>query len=203
MIRRILDSGIRFLRGLARPTKAANTRLLTARGESPASFVIRTATAADVPALARLHVETFVQTHGGPGPSYEIRERQWRAMFAGNDGSWFCLVIERPAGGLVGFAKGEPYTDELPGFAGELNKLYLLRDYQRLGLGRRLVGHVARRFLSQGISSMLLFGEARNPSNGFYEALGAERLITPTGEFHGGYGWRDLQALAAACDQLT
>jgi len=61
----------------------------------------------------------------------------------------------------------------------------------------RLVGHVARRFLSQGISSMLLFGEARNPSNGFYEALGAERLFSTAGEFHGGYGWRDLRPLAS------
>jgi hypothetical protein len=46
---------------------------------------------------------------------------------------------------------------------------------------------------------MLLFGDAANPSNGFYEALGAERLITQKGEFHGGYGWRDLGALAAKC----
>jgi hypothetical protein len=66
-------------------------------------------------------------------------------------------------------------------------------------LGRRLIGHVSRRFLSQGIASMLLFGDAANPSNGFYEALGAERLITQKGEFHGGYGWRDLGALAAKC----
>jgi hypothetical protein len=65
--------------------------------------------------------------------------------------------------------------------------------------GRRLVGHVARRLLSQGISSMLLFGDARNPSNLFYEALGAERLFAANGEFHGGYGWRDLRKLASIC----
>ena len=82
---------------------------------------------------------------------------------------------------------------------GELNKIYLLREYQRVGLGRRLIGHVARRFLMQGIESMLLFGEARNPSNGFYEALGAERLFSDSGEFHGGYGWRDLRTLVARC----
>ena len=47
---------------------------------------------------------------------------------------------------------------------------------------------------------MLLFGEATNPSNGFYEAFGAERLYSSAGEFHGGYGWRDLQLLAVKCD---
>jgi hypothetical protein len=46
---------------------------------------------------------------------------------------------------------------------------------------------------------MLLFGDAQNPSNGFYEALGAERLYAANGEFHGGYGWRDLQRLASIC----
>jgi hypothetical protein len=112
------------------------------------SLVIREATAGDVSALAHLHVTTFNETHAPVlrnGPTYDIRERQWRAAFQAADGSWFC------------------------------------------------------RFLSQGISSMLLFGEARNPSNGFYEALGAERLFSAAGEFHGGYGWRDLRRLASIC----
>jgi ribosomal protein S18 acetylase RimI-like enzyme len=162
-------------------------------------FTIREATPADAPALARLHVTTFIETHGGPGPTYELRERQWREDFSQMGGNRFCFVIELQNGELVGFAKGIPYTDELPGFSGELNKIYVLREYHRRGLGRGLLGHVARRFLSQGISSMLLFGEARNPSNVFYEALGADRLVGPAGEFHGGYGWRDLLKLAEIC----
>src|SRR5690349_18067122 len=117
------------------------------------SFIIREATSADIPVLAELHVKTFHETHG-PGPSVEIRERQWRDASQVTDGSWFCFVVEAPNGDLVGFAKGVPYDhDDLPEFAGELNKIYLLREYHRRGLGRRLLGHVARRFLSQGISS--------------------------------------------------
>jgi ribosomal protein S18 acetylase RimI-like enzyme len=163
------------------------------------SFIIREAIAADITALAELHVKTFNETHG-PGPTYEIRERQWREAFEVTDRSWFCCVVEGENGELVGFAKGVPYDHgDLPDFAGELNKIYVLREYHRRGLGRRLVSHVARRFLSQGISSMLLFGDARNPSNGFYETLGAERLFSATGEFHGGYGWRDLRGLASIC----
>jgi ribosomal protein S18 acetylase RimI-like enzyme len=167
-----------------------------------ASFLIRDATPEDLPALAHLHVVTFNETHCGPsghGPSYEVREWQWREAFAKPDGSWFCLVIERRDGGLVGFAKGVPHTGDSLRFAGQLNKIYILRECQRLGLGRRLLCHVARRFLSQGITSMLLFGEARNPSNAFYEAMGADKLFSAAGEFHGGYGWRDLRKLAEAC----
>jgi hypothetical protein len=48
---------------------------------------------------------------------------------------------------------------------------------------------------------MLLFGDAKNPSNGFYEHMGAERLYSKSGEFHGAYGWTDLRTLAERCKQ--
>ena len=167
------------------------------------TLTIRDATPADVPALARLHVTTFNETHAPVlrnGPTCEIRECQWRQAFESADGSWFCYVIEAPDGELIGFAKGQRYAhSDHPDFEGELNKIYLLQEYHRQGLGRRLLGHVARRFLSQDISSVLLFGDARNASNWFYEAMGAERLFAASGEFHGGYGWRDLRTLAAIC----
>ena len=165
-------------------------------------FRVRTATADDVPALARLHVRTFDETHrhGRPGgPSYELRERQWREAFTLADGSWFCFVVEDGDGELVAFAKGTPHTGGVPGFAGELNKIYALQRVQRQGLGRLLLCSVARQFLSRGVTSMLLFGDATNPSNGFYEAFGAERLLSAAGEFHGGYGWRDLHVLVGMC----
>jgi len=170
---------------------------------SCAPFHLREAHNSDIPALASLQVETFNETHRGGrpgGPSYELRERQWREAFERQDGSWFCYVIEDDRGELVGFAKGTPHDGGVPGYAGELNKIYLLQRVQRQGLGRLLLCVVARRFVERGVTSMLLFGDARNPSNGFYEAFGAERLYSPQGEFHGGYGWPDLRKLIARCN---
>src|SRR5262245_1204559 len=121
------------------------------------SYVIREATAADIPTLAELHVKTWSATyaHVLQKPTYEIRERQWREAFASDDGGWFCFVVQDTAGQMVGFAKGTPADH--PEFGGQLSKIYLLREFQRQGLGRRLVGHVARRFLRQGTTSMVLF----------------------------------------------
>jgi ribosomal protein S18 acetylase RimI-like enzyme len=169
-------------------------------------FHLRDATPHDVPALARLHVQTFNETHRSGragGPSYELRERQWREAFAVEDGTWFCLVVEDEQGELVGFAKGTPHTGGVPGFPGELNKIYVLRRLHRQGIGRLLLCRVARRFIERGVTSMLLFGDAASPSNGFYEAFGAERLYSDKGEFHGGYGWRDLHALATTCNETS
>jgi GNAT superfamily N-acetyltransferase len=133
------------------------------------------------------------------GPSYELREGQWRQAFERQDGSWFCYVVEDDRGELVGFAKGTPHDGGVAGYAGALNKIYLLQPVQRQGFGRKLLCAVARRFIERGVTSMLLFGDAANPSNGFYEAHGAERLYGESGEFHGGYGWRDLGVLVTRC----
>jgi len=198
-MKRVVFAAWRFLGGLNRPSKSANARRLRERGETVASLRIREATVADIPALARLHVMTWNATYAPllmTGPSYEVRDGQWRETFTKNDGSWFCFVVERPNGELVGFAKGN--KSDHPEFAGELNKIYLLREYQRLGLGGRLVGHVVRRFLSQGINSMWLFGDARNPSSRVWTALGAEKTDDDPG--NGNYGWRDLRKLAALCE---
>jgi len=98
----------RLLAGLARPSRRRNVRGLDSRGESLSSMKIREAMAADIPALARLHVITWNATYVPflmKGPSYEVRERQWREAFARNDPGWFCFV-ERSDGELVGFAQG-------------------------------------------------------------------------------------------------
>ena len=166
------------------------------------TFNLRVAHEADVPRLAELHVQTFNETHRGgrpTGPSYELRERQWRERFDLRDGSGFCFVIEDDDGELVGFAMGAPHDGGIPEYQGELSFIYLLQRVQRHGLGRRLLCAVAERFVDEGVNSMLLFGEATNPSNGFYESFGAERLYSEKGEFHGGYGWRDLRMLVERC----
>lgn len=162
-----------------------------------ADFVIRDAQTADVPALARLHVQAFDQTHGR-GPIAELRERQWRAKFAERAKLLFCMVLEDARGELIGFTSGEPNSDGSE-FAGVLDKIYLLREYHRRGLGRLLLCAAAERFRTHQVNSMLLFGDAHSPANGFYEAMGGVRLYARNGEFHGSYGWIDLSALQERC----
>lgn len=71
------------------------------------SFKIRYATVADVPALAALHVSTFNETHGLiNAPTTETRTWQWQKAFQEKGDNWFCFVIEKENGDLIGFAKG-------------------------------------------------------------------------------------------------
>lgn len=99
------------------------------------SFYIREATAADVPAMAALHVTTFNETHGSfKAPTFETRKWQWQNAFQEKDDRWFCFVIEEESEGLIGFAKGQPYSHvDHSEFSGELNKIYLLRKLSQNG----------------------------------------------------------------------
>lgn len=189
---------VRGVAGLSRPSKRRNLKRLRLRGEHAATFTIQEATSADIPVLARVHVKSWNDAYarlGTRGPRVEFREQQWREAFAKADGSWFCLGITTAEGELVGFAKAVR-TDT----AGELNKIFLLREYQRLGFGRRLVGEVTRRFLAQDVSTMCVYADPRNPSCAFFEKLGAERLREANGRLnYSWYVWRDLPQLASKC----
>ena len=162
-----------------------------------ADTTIRDATLADAAALAQLHVRAFGQTHGR-GPDAALRERQWRAKLSDPGKLLFCVLLQNGRGELIGFASGEPNSDG-SAYAGVLDKIYLLREYHRRGLGRLLLCTAAERFRSHEINSMLLFGDAQSPTNPFYEAMGGVRLYTSSGEFHGGYGWPDLGSVVERC----
>ena len=64
-----------------------------------------------------------------------------------------------------------------------------------LGLGRRMMAETARRFLERGIHSFVLFAELTNPTLGFYDRIGGERLLNDCGQFDGAYAWRDIRRL--------
>jgi GNAT superfamily N-acetyltransferase len=186
---------MRRMLALRRPSPRDNARGLRTRHESLEDLTLREAVPSDIPALAALHVATWNDTYAPlmTGPPAAVREQQWRQAFAQPE-SWFCHVVERRDGELVGFTKGVFRPEhEIPG---ELSKLFLARDYQRLGLGRRLLALVVQRFLTAGVASMAAYVDPRNPSCGFFERLGGQWLIEPDGQVNfTWYVWRDLPAL--------
>ena len=197
-MKNFINSILRFLNSVKRPSKNTNRRKLQERGESLDSFTFRDATENDIPELGKLHALTWAETYNAKNANIQLRQHQWRKAFTKeDDGSWFCILVINKNNELVGFAKGRLYKDnDSSELHGDLNKIYLLNDYQRLGLGTKLIGHVARRFLSMGVNEMVLFGVPQNPSCAFHEAMGGERLYSEKGTFDGGYRWQDLKRLA-------
>ena len=188
----------RWINSRSRPTGDENARRLRERGESLDSITLREAVAADIPALAELHVTTWNATYNTTrGPTIETRSRQWTEIFANPNRRDFVLVLEDRNGRLIGFTWGKPHQGE---FDGELSKIYLRWEYHGLGLGRRMLRETARRFLERDIRSFILFAELSNPTLGFYDRMGGERLVNDRGQFEGAYCWRDVRALVEGSD---
>ena len=183
----------RWINARSRPTGRENTRRLRDRGESLDDIVFRDARADDIPALAELHVTTWNATYNTTrGPTIATRIGQWNQVFANDNRRDFVLVLQDRTGRLIGFTWGKPHQGD---FEGELSKIYLRWEYHGLGLGRRMMAETARRFLERGIHSFILFAELSNPTLGFYDRMGGERLKDEHGRSTGAYVWRNVRAL--------
>lgn len=89
-------------------------------------------------------------------------------------------------------------TGKFMGYDGELSSIYLLKDYQGQGIGKKLLNPVVESLKRKGINSMLVLVLEDNPSRYFYEAVGGQKLDTVELEICGKklkeivYGWDKL-----------
>jgi L-amino acid N-acyltransferase YncA len=170
---------------------------------------VREADIDDAAAIARVHVDSWRTTYAGIVPeeqlisqlSYEGRERMWCKSLGDSSRRGFVYVAEEERGEVVGFAAGGPERNGDPFYHGEIYAIYLLQEFQRRGIGRRLALVSARKMIEAGQKSMLVWVLSKNPSRGFYEALGGELLSEKPIEVGGAkltevaYGWKDLRLL--------
>ena len=170
---------------------------------------IRLAEQADAAALAYVHIEVWRTTYAGIVPdeylaqlSYKQRAAWWHQVLRprGNKPPWV-YVAEDDAGQVIGFVSGgfEGSGDAL--YQGELYAIYLLQQAQRQGIGKQLMRTLVERMIDEGISAMLLWVLAENPSRPFYEAMGGKLLREKEIEIGGvtllevAYGWQDIRMM--------
>jgi GNAT superfamily N-acetyltransferase len=173
---------------------------LTTSNKSGQLLIIREAIKEDIPKLTQLHVVTWNATHPEEHkkPTYAGRESQWQQAFMTNDNSWFCFVIATNDGELIGFAKGLLEKDG----SGCLNKLYLLDEYKKQGLGRKLLYSVANKFYTMGVKVMWVVTGPKSAACTFYERFGGVRKLDTDASI-AVYVWRDLQKLTACCNGVV
>lgn len=172
-------------------------------------MIIREATQSDVPAISRVHVDTWRTTYRGMVPdehlanlSYEQRENGWyQILDRAQEGGSFTYIAEVECGEIVGFANGGVEHTGDPVYRGELTAIYIRQSYQGQGIGRRLVQIVAERLVQLDINSMLVWVLVDNPACQFYAALGGktvyEKELTIGGKplMEVAYGWVDIRNL--------
>lgn len=144
---------------------------------------IREARPQDVPAIAKVHVDTWRTTYEGivaseflASLSYEKRERMWLDTLSSPTNSASLYVAENPDGTVVGFAAAGPEREGDTTYKGEIYAIYLLENYQRQGIGSALFRTCVRDLGGRGFTSFLLWVLKANPACKFYEALGGKVL---------------------------
>ena len=166
-------------------------------------FSIREATHSDVPAMSRVHVDTWRTTYRGIVPakylenlSYERREKGWYQILNRRDSN-FTYIAQDKSGEIVGFASAGVERTGDPVYKGELMAIYIRQSHQRKGLGCRLVQVVVERLAQLDMNSILVWVLADNPACQFYAALGGklvyekEIMVGEKPLIEVAYGWMD------------
>jgi GNAT superfamily N-acetyltransferase len=161
-----------------------------------------------------MHMESWRNTYRGLVPDsfldsldYGKRVERWQQRFTDASMEEFVYVAQDSAGRIVGFASGGPERTGHPIYKGELRALHIALDYQRHGIGHRLMSTVVARLAEMGMHSLLVWVLTGNPARAFYEGLGGIYVTERVEDLAGvpvdevAYGWEDTTPLLTSNEQ--
>jgi GNAT superfamily N-acetyltransferase len=178
------------------------------------TIAIRLATAEDAGAIARVRIDSWRATYRGmipdaylDGMRVDASTELWHRVLTAGANTTSVFVAEND-GGVIGFAAGNMLQEPRHELDAELSAVYVRREFQHAGIGRRLVCAVARAQHGHGATGLIVWVIAGNRgARAFYERLGATLLLEQPFEWDGmelteaGYGFRDIDALVIACER--
>ena len=165
--------------------------------------MIRSATVGDAPAIARVHVASWLSTYRGLLPDDFLESlsetnytERWKRVITEGASK---VVVAEDGSDVVGFASGGRERAGEQGFEGELYAIYVLDNAQRRGLGRELVRSIVDSLRELGLTNMIIWVLRDNrPARDFYERLGgiyvrAQPITIGSATLEEvSYGWRRL-----------
>ncbi len=187
-----------------RPFSAGTDGLLT----------IREAHQEDAKGIARVQVDSWRTAYPGLVPdgvliamSHRKHQAEWAHALDHPRNRHAALVAtmedDADSGGVLGFGSCGPAREGSLHHAGEIYTLYVLPEYQDLGIGRGLLRGLFDCLLARGMESAMVWVLADNPSRFFYETMGGRRVAERDERLWGtvlgeaAYGWPDLRAVRA------
>ncbi len=143
-------------------------------------MIIRESKLADVPALAKLHVDSWRTHYRGimnqvflDSLDVKARAERWSTALSDPNNPNVTLVGEIQ-NEVVGFVSVGPSRKEFYSGWGELLALYLDTRQHKKGLGRILFNAGETRLRRMSFSNFYLWVLRDNPTRGFYERVGGK-----------------------------
>ena len=139
--------------------------------------LVRPAEVDDAAAIAGIHVDTWRTAYRGMLPDDFLDsldeagyEDRWRRTISESSNKVF---VAEGARGVIGFASGGRERAGEDGYGGELYAIYVLREAQGRGHGRRLVQAVVGGLRELGLTDMIVWVLRDNAAaRKFYQRLG-------------------------------
>jgi ribosomal protein S18 acetylase RimI-like enzyme len=155
--------------------------------------------------MSRIYVKTWRDTYLSVIPFGYLfgmsESRQEQAFLNELSSRQTISFVAEDAGRVVGFITGGDERSKDDIYRGEIYTLYVLKHFQRRGIGGRLVSALATRLNRNGIYSMLVRVLKLNPYRRFYQKINGTYLKTERLPFAGEvmdvetYGWLDTSLI--------
>ena len=170
-------------------------------------ITIRYASILDASAIARVNIESWRSTYRGliadailDNMTFKNYLEKWNNILRTSEQKdSFCFVAENDTNEIVGYAACGKNRHEKFYFEGELFAIYLLKEYQEQGIGKRLFMKSLEEFKKRSVHSFLLFVLSSNlSSRKFYESFKPDFTANETITIDNGqycdicYGWSDI-----------
>jgi ribosomal protein S18 acetylase RimI-like enzyme len=156
---------------------------------------IREADEADALEIAKIHVDCWRTTYKNivpdeklDGLSYGNSEAKWKDFFTQKTDSLhkilLCSINGQPAGFCAGGLKRKN-SKRTEGYDGEIKAIYILKQHQKKGAGKKLLESFEEIFTKNGIYSYIIWVLKENDSKNFYKKLGGKLITTKIYEIGG------------------
>ncbi|MBN2154833.1 MAG: GNAT family N-acetyltransferase [Candidatus Lokiarchaeota archaeon] len=171
------------------------------------SVKFRIATIEDIYAISSVHVKSWQSTYLDIFPAEQLNAvsieqvaDNWTKIIKIQNKKSIVYVADDSVAGIVGFLKGGK-PEDLSSYDCEISAIYILREFQRKGIGRQLVRKAIEYFISQQWKTMIVWTLINNPYRRFYDLLGGEPRETKnykkwnTNHELIGYTWENIQEI--------
>jgi ribosomal protein S18 acetylase RimI-like enzyme len=168
-------------------------------------MIIRIAKLSDAQGIAKVHVDCWRTTYKNIIPnefldnlSYDQMTDLWIRNMSNEQN--YVFVAENDVGQIVGFADGGKRETNKVDYSGDLTSIYVLQEYQGIGIGRQLVQQLFSKLDELGYKNIFVEVLEDNRSRLFFESLGAEWLRTEKIKIAGAelnllvYEWKDIRS---------
>ncbi|WLR55952.1 GNAT family N-acetyltransferase [Mesobacillus subterraneus] len=169
---------------------------------------IRKATIEDASGIAKVHVRSWQETYQGivsqdylDSLKVDDRKPLWKKSLSESADTSPVFVAVNSEGEIVGFASfGKERSGNFDA-DGELYAIYILKEYQGMKLGMKLLLAGLEDLLKQDYEAMLVWVLADNESRKFYESLqpqkAGEEVVNIAGKkyLEVAYIWKNIKML--------